>query len=72
MSSGSTAISGTTTMVAARNRAAQSTSDFIVCRTSSPRRVKGGIPLEEGIDMWADELVEVDADGNRSVVVAGA
>ena len=27
--------------------------------------VKGGIPVEEGIDMWADELVEVDADGNR-------
>ena len=27
--------------------------------------VKGGIPMEEGIDMWADELVEVDAEGNR-------
>ena len=27
--------------------------------------VKGGIPMEEGIDVWADELVEVDAEGNR-------
>ena len=29
------------------------------------RTVKGGIPLEDGNDIWADELVEVDADGNR-------
>ena len=27
--------------------------------------VKGGLPLESGNDMWADELVEVDADGNQ-------
>lgn len=29
------------------------------------KTVKGGLPLEEGNDMWADEPVEVDAKGNR-------
>ncbi len=28
-------------------------------------QVKGGIPLEDGNSMWADEIVEVDAEGNR-------
>lgn len=28
-------------------------------------QVKGGIPLQDDNDMWADEIVEVDSEGNR-------